>query len=103
MNGKLVIGACAALAAAALLSGCGKMGQLERPGPLNGASGATTRKADDAQAKAQDPSRPVNTIDPREESTDPSPPRTLPIPSSGSDPFGQPPQGALPNPYSSPR
>ncbi|RAK58116.1 LPS translocon maturation chaperone LptM [Phenylobacterium deserti] len=46
-----------AVALAALpLSACGKMGDLERPGPGNGRVAAPQR---------QDPTRPVRTLDPR--------------------------------------
>jgi hypothetical protein len=93
----------ALLILAAPLGACGKLGQLEKPGPLNGAGRATERQADEAQRQAQDPSRPVDTIDPRDRSTDPAPPRTLPIPGSGQDPFSPGPPGALPDPYFNPR
>jgi hypothetical protein len=89
--------------AAALLAGCGKMGALERPGPLFGTATATTRGADEAQRQAQDQTRPVNTIDPRDATTDPAPPRTVPIPGQGQDPGRSGPQGALPDPYANPR
>jgi hypothetical protein len=85
------------------LGACGKLGQLEKPGPLNGVSGATTRKADERVRQAQDPQRPVDTIDPRDETTDPAPTRTLPIEGTGSDPFKNAPQGALTDPYANPR
>ncbi|ODT85930.1 hypothetical protein [Phenylobacterium sp. SCN 70-31] len=91
-----------ALILAAGLAGCGKVGQLERPGPLFGAERNSTRAADDAQ-RQQDPSRPVDTVDPRDRSTDPAPPRTLPIPGTNTGPGGLPPQGALPDPYANPR
>ena len=93
----------AAAALAALLAGCGKMGALERPGPLFGNESATTRDADAANRQAQDPSRPVDTVDPRQRAADPAPPRTLPIPGQGSDPGRTAPQGALPDPYANPR
>ena len=60
------------LVAAAGLSACGKVGELERPGPLFGAERNTTRDADEAQ-RQQDPSRPVDTFDPRDRTTDPAP------------------------------
>lgn len=94
---------CALMAAGVGLAGCGKMGELQRPGPLNGQGRSTTRAADEQVRQAQDPNRPVDTVDPRDNQVDPAPPRTLPIPGSGSDPFAQPPQGALPNPYANPR
>jgi len=90
-------------AAATALAGCGKLGDLEKPGPLNGSGTATTRKADEKQRQAQDPTRPVNTVDPRDVSTDPAPPRAAPIPGAPNDPFGTAPRGALPNDYSNPR
>ena len=92
----------AALALAAGLAGCGKVGSLERPGPLFGSERNTTKDADSAQ-RQQDPSRPVDTVDPRDRSTDPAPPRTLPIPGSGQNPTAPAPQGALPDPYANPR
>jgi len=85
------------------VSGCGKVGQLERPGPLFGAGHNSTRAADEAQRKTQDASRPVDTVDPRDRTMDPAPPRTLPIEGTSPDPLGQPPQTAMPNPYAQPR
>ena len=90
-------------AAATALAGCGKLGDLEKPSPLNGSGTATTRKADEKQRQAQDPSRPVDTVDSRDISTDPAPPRAAPIPGAPNDPFGSAPRGALPNDYSNPR
>ena len=60
-------------ALAAGLAGCGKVGQLERPGPLFGAKTA----ADAEAAPRQDPNRPVETVDPRDRSTDNDAPRPL--------------------------
>ena len=96
----LIAGAALALAAAPL-AGCGKLGDLEKPGPLNGAGRATDRQAEEARRQAQDPQRPVDTVDPRDRSVDPAPPRTLPIDGSG-QPRAMPPT-ALPNPYNNPR
>jgi predicted small lipoprotein YifL len=93
----------ALLILAAPIAACGKLGQLQKPGPLNGAGRATDRQATEQQRQAQDPQRPVDTVDPRDASTDPAPPRTLPIPGSGQNPFALGPQGALPNPYANPR
>ena len=87
---------------AAALAGCGKVGELERPGPLFGAERNTTKDADNAQ-RAQDPSRPVDTVDPRDRTTDPAPPRTLPIPGTNRSATDAAPQGALPDPYTNPR
>jgi hypothetical protein len=94
--------AVALILVAAGLSACGKVGELERPGPLFGAERNTTKDADDAQRK-QDPSRPVDTVDPRDRSTDPAPPRTLPIGGLSPDPSRGQPTGVLPDPYSNPR
>ena len=55
------------------LAGCGKVGQLERPGPLFGAKTAAGAEA----APRQDPNRPVETVDPRDRSTDNGQPRPL--------------------------
>lgn len=84
------------------LAGCGKMGALERPGPLFGQERNTTEDADRAQEK-QDPSRPVDTVDPRDRTTDPAPPRTLPIEGTSPNPTKTAPPGALPDPYANPR
>ncbi len=94
--------AMAGLIACAALSGCGKTGTLERPGPLFGAGRNTSTDAQEAQ-RTQEPARPVNTVDPRERTTDPAPPRTLPIEGSGNDPTRAPPQGVIPDPYNNPR
>lgn len=93
----------ALLLAAAPLAGCGKLSELERPGPIFGAGRNTTKGADESARQAQDPNRPVNTIDPRQRYTDPAPARTLPIEGSGSNPAALGPQGALPDPYANPR
>lgn len=92
----------AAIAMAVGLSGCGKVGQLERPGPLFGAERNTTKDADEAVRKG-DPTRPVDTVDPRDRSTDPAPQRTLPIPGTNPSATDAPPPSALPNPYTNPR
>jgi hypothetical protein len=101
--GPVVLAAAAAIALAAPLAGCGKLGDLEKPGPLNGQGRSTTRQADEQARQAQDPQRPVDTVDNRDRSVDPAPPRTLPIPGSNPDPTRSAPQGALPNPYANPR
>lgn len=93
----------ALLILSAPLAACGKLGQLQRPGPLNGAGRATDRQAEEQRRQAQDPQRPVDTVDPRDRSIDPAPPRTLPIENSGQDPFKSGPPGALPDPYANPR
>jgi hypothetical protein len=95
--------AVAAIAATLVLAGCGKQGALERPGPLFGAGRNTTKQADEAQRQASDPSRPVNTIDPRDSTSDPAPSRTIPMEGTAPNPFQTAPQGALPDPYANPR
>ena len=88
----VLIGALALSAAA--LSGCGKMGELERPGPIGQAgSGADAGAA---------PMRSIRTVDPRDRNADPAPQRTEPIESTN-DPMASGPQGAIPDPYARPR
>ena len=93
--------ALSALVLALGLAGCGKVGQLERPGPMFGAD-RNGGGADGAE-RQQDPNRPVDTVDPRDRSTDPAPPRTLPIPGTNPSATDVAPPGALPDPYSNPR
>jgi len=97
----LTLAAFAALAAG--LAACGKTGELQRPGPLFGQGRSTTAQADEQVRQAQDPSRPVNTVDPRDAAIDPAPSRTIPIPGQSPDPFRSGPQGNLPDPYANPR
>jgi len=98
--------AIAALAAALPLAGCGKMGELERPGPLFGHGNAS---ADRTAATGQDPNRPMTTVDRRDrganldDGTDLSPIRSAPVQGSGQNPFGAGPQGAMPDPYANPQ
>jgi len=54
-------------ALAAGLGGCGKLGSLERPGPMFGH--AATAEAQPTQR--QDPNRPVVTVDPRDPNSTP--------------------------------
>jgi hypothetical protein len=95
-----------ALAVALPLAGCGKMGDLERPGPLFGHANAA---ADRAAASGQDPNRPMTTVDRRDrgaaqdDGTDLSPIRSAPVQGSGQDPFGTGPRGAMPDPYANPQ
>lgn len=86
------IGAAALLAAG--LGGCGKLGELERPGPIFGGKS-------DADA-GPEPTRTVRTVDPRDRNSDPAPSRTAPIDST-SNPTASGPQGALEDPYARPR
>jgi predicted small lipoprotein YifL len=94
------LGAAAALLAlSAALAGCGKMGELERPGPLFGHG----QGVGDQPRQQQDPNRPVQTVDPRDQTATPAPPRTLPVPGQSPNPLGAPPNpGALPDPYVNP-
>ena len=96
-----LLGCAAALALP--LSACGRLGDLEKPSALNGADRATTRKADEKERQATDQQRPADTIDTRDRSIDPAPPRTLPIPGTNPDPSRSNPPCALPDPYSNPR
>jgi len=66
----LIRTAAALVIVAAPLAACGKLGGLERPGPLNGADRSTDRQAEERRRQAQDPQRPVDTIDPRDRSID---------------------------------
>jgi hypothetical protein len=95
MSPRVLAAAVLALA----LAGCGKMGALERPGPLFG-----SRTAGEEPAGRTAPP-PVTTVDPRDpdRSTDLAPIRVLPVPGSGQDPFGAPPQGALPSAHNYPQ
>jgi hypothetical protein len=86
----LAICAIAALA----LAGCGKLGDLERPGPMVGRGSGVDAGAD--------PTRAVRTVDPRTYDDRPLPPRTVPIDSHPSATSSAP-QGALPDPYQNPR
>lgn len=82
--------------AAMTLAGCGKMGVLERPGPLFGDPPAASAGA------ASAPARSVRTVDPRTFDDRPLPPRTVPVDSQPSATSSAP-QGALPDPYQTPR
>ena len=90
---RLARTALIALFVATGLAGCGKLGELERPGPLS-----PTAKA------AGEPARTV-TVDPRDHATDPAPPRAAPIPglSGSSNAAAPPPPSASPDVYSNPR
>ena len=87
--------AAIALIGATAITGCGKLGDLERPGPLMGKGSAGA----DAGASS---TRAVRTVDPRNRDDRPAPPRTLPI-DSAQNPTAPAPQGALPDPYANPR
>ena len=95
MSRRILVIGCA-LVLAGGLAACGKVGELERPGPLFGAKAPS-----EPAATRQDPNRPIETVDPRDRSTDNLPARTAPIPGSGA--ARPPPPGALPDPYANPR
>lgn len=59
-------GAVAAICALSGVAGCGKLGSLERPGPMFGHPSATAQPA-----PHQDPNRPVQTVDPRDPNSSP--------------------------------
>lgn len=80
------------------LGACGKLGALERPGPMFGHGAGVSHQT----RQTQDPNRPVQTIDPRDASGTPAPPRTLPIPGQSPNPTGVALPGALPDPYANP-
>jgi hypothetical protein len=103
MNRLTLAGALALAGAAAALSGCGKMGELERPAPMFGRAPAGNAQAQAQAGEAQDATRPVRTIDPRDEINNPAPSRTVPVPGVGPDPLRPGPQGVLPDPYANPR
>jgi hypothetical protein len=96
------LGATALLALG--LAGCGRLGNLDRPGPIFGHAqpGAAAAAAAGRRNEAPDPNRPVRTVDPRDESASPVPPRTAPIPGQGPLPNAPAPQGSLPDPYANP-
>ncbi|HKR88322.1 MAG TPA: hypothetical protein VJS38_09110 [Phenylobacterium sp.] len=77
----------ASLAAVAMaLAGCGKTGELQRPPPLFGPARAPAEQG----RGTYDPSRPINTVDPRDEAINPGASRSSPI------------QGTSPNSTASP-
>jgi len=68
MSRRVTLSLSLAALAALALAGCGKMGSLERPGPMFGHAGAVASPT----GEQQDPNRPVKTIDPRDPDPDPS-------------------------------
>jgi hypothetical protein len=86
------VGAVALLATG--LSACGKLGNLERPGPIFGGKS-------DADA-GPEPTRSIRTVDPRDRNSDPAPSRSVPIDST-SGPGATGPQGVLDDPYARPK
>jgi hypothetical protein len=101
MSRRLVIIASALILAGGL-AGCGKVGQLERPAPMFGHKHRAATTTDGAR-QPQDPTRPVETVDPRDRSTDSLPQREAPIPGTSQGASGVAPPTALPDPYARPR
>jgi predicted small lipoprotein YifL len=101
MTARLTLQACAvALALAAPLAACGKMGQLERPGPLFGKTPTAAEQKEVREVKREE-EPPIETIDRRDPDLNPFPERTAPIEgTAGANAL--PPPGALPNPYATP-
>jgi len=93
-----ILAITSALILASGLGACGKVGQLDRPGPL---FGAKTKAAEPSEK--QDPTRPVETVDPRDRSTDNLPPRTAPIPGDSPGATRTAPPTAFPDPYANPK
>jgi predicted small lipoprotein YifL len=90
----------AVLALAAPLAACGKMGQLERPGPLFGKTPTAAESKEIREVKRED-QPPIETIDRRDPDLAPLPERAAPIEGTYG-PNALPPPGALPNPYATP-
>ncbi|CAN7616986.1 hypothetical protein LJR225_004699 [Phenylobacterium sp. LjRoot225] len=85
---------------AVALAGCGKTGELQRPAPLFGRTPAPDAEA---SRETRDPSRPVTTVDPRDEWLNTAPSRTAPIQGQSPNPAASAPQGVLPDPYANPQ
>ena len=106
MNKKML--AISLLLGGVALAGCGRMGDLERPAPMWSGAGSTAARATvDTPPVGDEETTGVQTTPNRQGaedlSTHPAPPRTLPIPGQGSDPFQVAPQGSLPDPYANPQ
>lgn len=102
MTARLTLQACAvALVLAAPLAGCGKLGQLERPGPLFGKAPTAAESKEIHEVKREE-AAPLETIDRRDPLLAPLPERVAPIEGTNPDVNALPPPGALPNPYATP-
>lgn len=85
------------LMAGAALAAC-ETGGKTKPVPTAGKpQGVANRPRQD-----KNPNTPVRTIDPRDQSANPAPSRTIPIPGQSPNPTATAPQGALPDPYANP-
>jgi predicted small lipoprotein YifL len=102
MTARPTLQAClVALALAAPLAACGKMGRLEQPGPLFGKTPTAAAEAKEAREVKREEVPPIETIDRRDPDLAPFPERNAPI--EGTEgPNALPPPGALPNPYATP-
>jgi hypothetical protein len=91
------------LAVSAGVDGCAKPSGPERPGQVLGQQSASNAPA----RRQQGPKRPVRKTKRRHDldrdNVSLAPPRTLPIPGSGSDPTAVGPRGVLPDPYANPQ
>ena len=83
-------------AAVLLVLSAGLGGCVSGP-PLGHGAGAS-----DQTRQQPGPNQPTKTIDPRDQSANTAPPRTVPIQGQSPNPFGAAPQGALPDPYAHP-
>ena len=93
----------ALLLGATSLTACGKQGALERPAPLFGAQAKADYEAK-KKADAQDAAK--KKTDKDADDADPYQARTVEAPSAitqPNNPGAQPPQGALPDPMTTPR
>jgi len=84
----------------AALSGVALAGALAGCAPFG--LGGHGEGAGNQPRQQQDPNHPTGTIDPRDVSATPAPPRTVPIPGQNPSPTASGPQGALADPYSNP-
>jgi predicted small lipoprotein YifL len=107
MNAKAL--AITLLLTSAAVSGCGRMGDLERPAPAGAAMNArsdataTGQQYDDNGDPRTGSENPVNRHSDVNRDIDPAPPRTLPLEGLPSNPSEVAPQGALPDPYANPQ
>ncbi|NBU27794.1 MAG: hypothetical protein EBS42_06150 [Caulobacteraceae bacterium] len=87
------------LLTAPALSGCGRMGELERPGPLWGPEDRAKEEAAQraASAAANKPSKPGSDEEVRDPATSSATIRQQPIAGSPSDPLGGPSAQGMPN------
>lgn len=95
-----------AVALAAALGGCGKLGELDRPGPLVGKGRAAATQSGGQARRSQDPAHPMSTVDPRDATTDPAPIRSVPVQGTADGAAGAAkpaPSSVIPDPYANPQ